>query len=84
MGKHLEQALPSVYTFQYLTVDNNNNISYVGGLPKVGSERGVWLKSDLRIKSRWGWLFFSPSRYLSHFTLGYLAQRFSLRLLGYG
>ena len=27
MGKHLEQALPSVYTFQCLTgkVDNNNN-----------------------------------------------------------
>ena len=27
MGKHLEQALPSVYTLQFLTgkVDNNNN-----------------------------------------------------------
>ena len=29
MGKHLEQALPSVYTLQCLTgkVDNNNNIT---------------------------------------------------------
>ena len=28
MGKHLEQALPSVYTLQCLTgkVDNNNNV----------------------------------------------------------
>ena len=31
-----------------------------------------------------GLAFFSPSRYLSRYTLGYLAQRFSLRLLGYG
>ena len=31
MGKHLEQALPSVYTLQCLTgkVDNNNNITSV-------------------------------------------------------
>ena len=31
MGKHLEQALPSVYTLQCLTgkVDNNNNIHII-------------------------------------------------------
>ena len=34
MGKHLEQALPSVYTLQCLTgkVDNNNNNNIPGGL----------------------------------------------------
>ena len=49
--------------------------------PSVALGRNL---GSLRIKSRWGWLFFTPSRYLSRFTLGYLAQRFSLRLLGYG
>ena len=32
MGKHLEQALPSVYILQCLTgkVDNNNNNNFLG------------------------------------------------------
>ena len=88
----LEQALPSVYTLQCLTgkVDNNNNISLLRW-PRQSWLRawrlaGIWVACG---SSHDGvGFFFSPSRCLSRFTLGYLAQRFSLRprlrLLGYG
>ena len=40
MGKHLEQALPSVYTLQCLTdkVDNNNN--------------HLWHKANLHVEEK--------------------------------
>ncbi|XP_065886084.1 rab proteins geranylgeranyltransferase component A 1-like isoform X2 [Dysidea avara] len=52
MGKHLEQALPSVYTLQCLTgkVDNNNNITSVLHLdrnPYYGEEWGTLMYREL-------------------------------------
>ena len=43
MGKHLEQALPSVYTLQCLTgkVDNNNIISRHTIVCRVAQEAGA-------------------------------------------
>ena len=49
MGKHLEQALPSVYTLQCLTgeVDNNNNISLLRWPPqswlRAWRLAGIWV-----------------------------------------
>ena len=41
MGKHLEQALPSVYTLQCLTgkVDNNNNSIHTAKPPDRGRNK---------------------------------------------
>ena len=48
MGKHPEQALPSVYTLQCLTgkVDNNNNISLLRWPPQS------WLRA-WRLAGTW-------------------------------
>ena len=53
MGKHLEQAMPSVYTLQCLTgkVDNNNNNNNVDRFCKIWSQMTMadFIKSFTKI-----------------------------------
>ena len=55
MGKHLEQALPSVYTLQCLTgkVDNNNNNINDCGIAYLVH---VIMKTRRCVSSRWRYI----------------------------
>jgi len=66
------EVYEGVYVYTHLVVHNLINLHY---LRQVGSECGTWPESGWLVDQvTMGLAFFSPSRYLSHFTLGYLAQ----------